>query len=317
MCDISNGGEWLDAALQLIPVVDFTTDILVVVSTILSGGIAEDKMYLAGFILFCISQAVRLFSEGTRKFRYAPCCESCRGCCDLKFSLEDINCDLVCCLPCDATKAIYWIVLGAYVVLLKVIRILLAIPRMAILPLEALLALGIRSATGECQLLFGDGFWFYGPEKDFFHSQNMICQFYNMVTSLGGGGRWLAMVYWKWAVSTRSQPNLRLAEDATKRALLEEGLENIGGLLMSVSVLLQDWPQDGGFTIPVILALVSIVFAVLSAIYETGHFWGRISVIKKADRRKGNAQDEEEQEEDHEQEEGREEQELEEEQSPA
>lgn len=292
---------WCDpeAVLLLIPVVDWATDVLVVISTVLDGRVDDDRLYFAGFILFCISQALRFLNESNAQHEL--------GCyLDKKFGRGDPNeanrtSEII--IATVAQLSCFHVPLGVIRHLfLGLISFLGRVAAVALAPLDLACGFGMYSASGEFSLPLFEFVVELNSVSDFYKEQGLIGKYYHLVSSIAAGGRWKAIVYCKWKakhLADQEQTEITDSFDEGFPSLLltllvavyEEVLENVGGLCMSISVLIGDSKADGGFGRSSMIASASIAFSVLSAAYETGYLWGKLGTYDEDQQSTGSTND--------------------------
>lgn len=148
----------------------------------------------------------------------------------------------------------------------------------------------------------------FGKVGEYFLSQSWYMQYYQTLASLGGGGRWLVTVFFPWYLENldavqRAELHARKQAGWTGfccrnccccccrpgelnpfvagiLAVVEEVLQNTGGILISYAILKREYPSDedgDGSTLSQAAetrAKFSMIWGILSAILETGYLIG-------------------------------------------
>jgi len=245
----------MDMFALIIPGADFISD-LVMIITIANTCTRSYYWYqgcdvfLSGFWIFIASMFLRSTAEGVSYFLSTRKLGSNE---DLSFKNKFL-------------ALIMGAIIGPFVLGERWLKLGLAV-------VDPIISLGYRTGARDAEehyLLIADHFfWFTLHEQDFIREQSWYAKYFHMVASCTDGSRWLVFV---WGKEPHGKESHLHDEESFKFlariAICEEFLENIGGLMMSISSLL-----EGGFTV---VPIMSLVFTVASALYETGFLVGKV-----------------------------------------
>lgn len=137
--------------------------------------------------------------------------------------------------------------------------------RVALIPLDPFLSLGRYTATGNWKSIVAVHLQLNRREKKIFSEMSVPQIYYEFISSLFGGGKWIIL-----------KMKNDIETDTGRMIIAEELCENIGGVLMSVSVLLG---EGGGY-----LEYASLAIAGVSLLMETGHYIGYLEPKAKNQR---------------------------------
>lgn len=244
-----------DVVVPLIPAIDLSSDILLLITSY--HLIFKCTIFFAGSLIFGISQILRCLIEGMVAGRS---------------DLQDIFGDNACSILSHLLFPFFpvgYILYGFVVVFEKILRVVLA-------PLDLFLCIGycIRDEYNNTEFLIRDRLFCFSSEKDFFHDIHWLGRYWHMLACLSGGGRWQAFVHCGW-IGTNTKGGQTFRRDVSRLALIEEILENIGGSLMAISVLLEDEVDETTF----IISILSLALAGISGMIETGAFFSVLDGI--------------------------------------
>lgn len=257
----SSGGWLFDVFIQVLASVDLLSDIIVLVQYmyLFCGTRTFDGygFYVAGIIIWSIHGYFRLSAEG---FYF------------IHRKRAGIH---------KAWRVSMWFLgiyasMGTFILFEKMLRVLLC-------PLDIFLGIGYYTSVGEWKYMVADNlFWLTSDEKDYFKSLSGPKKYLDSITNLLAGTRWKIPLLLDTALEKRDDDNvLKQVKTLIIVAIVEEVMENLGGILMAIALTSCQGEGMSG------LALFSIVTAIISSVVETGKYIGETTKVgKRASRNK-------------------------------